>query len=252
MRPLQILHLYPRELGINGDVGNVTALAQRARWRSIDVEVKRHDPGDELPSEIDLIHIGSGPLSGQRAVYSDLRRITPLLLDARDSGTPILAIAGGWQLLGRSLVTPEGEELTGAGVFATTAVLSARRTVGEIVVRRDGGIIAGFENHSSTITLDAGATPLGRVLGGGGNTSEAPADERMEGVRSGDSIGTNLHGPLLPMNPQLADELLASALRRRGDTSALDDPTRSEGIRTVDDYAARARAALAARIGVSA
>lgn len=251
MRKLRLLHLYPRELGINGDVGNITALLRRAQWRSIDVEVHQHDPGDHLSAEFDLIHIGSGPLSGQRAAYPDLQRITPLLLDARDAGTPILAIAGGWQLLGRTVVTPDGEQLTGAGIFPTSAVLSARRTVGEIVVRTKDGVIAGFENHSSTVALHTAAA-LGRVLAGGGNTPGAPESERMEGVRIGNAIGTNLHGPVLPMNPTLADQLLTAALQRRGGASPdLHDPATLEQLRTVDGYATQARAALAARIGVA-
>jgi CobQ-like glutamine amidotransferase family enzyme len=238
---LRILHLYPKELGINGDGGNVLALAERARWRGVDVDVVEHRPGAELPASADLVHIGSGPLSSQRAVAGDVARIAPLLRQWRDAGVPILAIAGGWQLLGEEIETPDGEILPGAGVFPTRAVLGARRHVAEVVVRmRDGVALAGFENHSATTTLTAdasGAAPLGDVVSGFGN------GDQTEGVLLGNAIGTHLHGPVLPMNPVLADRMLQTALR--GELPPVPQTER------VDRYAANARRAIAARLGVA-
>ena len=237
MSVLRILHLYPRELGINGDAGNVLALAERARWRGIEAEVVSQAPGGELPASADIVHIGSGPLSAQRAVHADVLSIADRLRDWRDAGVPILAIAGGWQLLGRELVTPEGETLAGAGVFPSRAVLGAARHVGEIVVRStELGSLAGFENHSARTELEGGE-PLGRVLSGTGN------DGASEGVTVGASIGTHLHGPVLPMNPVLADRLLATALR--AELPAVPQTER------VDRYATNARRAIAERLGVS-
>jgi CobQ-like glutamine amidotransferase family enzyme len=234
---LRILHLYPRELGINGDAGNVLALAERARWRGVDAEIVTHRPGGELPASVDIVHIGSGPLSAQRAVRDDVALIGARLREWRDAGIPILAIAGGWQLLGRELVTPEGETLAGAGVFPTRAVLGRTRHVGEIVVRTtDDGTLAGFENHSARTELEGGE-PLGRVLSGTGN------DSVTEGVRIGAAVGTHLHGPVLPMNPALADRMLSTALRA-------ELPAVSETER-VDRYATNARRAIADRLGVS-
>lgn len=250
---LRIVHLYPRELGINGDLGNVITLVTRARWRGISVAVHNVNQGEGLPEDADLIHIGSGPLSAQRAVYSHVRRIAADLRAAADAGVPVLAIAGGWQLLGRSLRTPAGEELPGAGVFTSSAVLGDQRTVGELIVTagHNGGgeslTLAGFENHSATTTLEDGAQPLGLVIKGGGNTPSAAADTRAEGIRTGDRIGTHLHGSFLPMNPAVADQLLRAALRRHGDDSAWPE---SDAVRTVDGYAARARSAIANRLGV--
>ncbi|WP_223690766.1 type 1 glutamine amidotransferase [Leifsonia poae] len=244
MTALRILHLYPRELGINGDAGNVMALVERARWRGIATEVVSHEPGDSLPESVDLVHIGSGPLSSQRAVLDDVQRLAPTLRAWRDAGVPILAIAGGWQLLGVELVTAEGERLHGAGVFPSRAILGAERHVSESVVRTADGTVAGFENHSARTVLDGGE-PLGAVVSGFGN--DASADQRVEGVTVGASIGTHLHGPLLPMNPELADRILADALARRGDTVPL---TAVPEVRTVDGYAVNARRAIAERLGV--
>jgi CobQ-like glutamine amidotransferase family enzyme len=237
MSVLRILHLYPRELGINGDAGNVLALAERARWRGVEAEIVTHAPGGELPPSVDVVHIGSGPLSSQRAVAGDVQRIAPQLLRWRDAGIPILAIAGGWQLLGTEIETPDGETLAGAGVFPTRAALGSRRHVGEVVVRTRAGLtLAGFENHSANTTLDGGE-PLGDVLSGYGN------GDRTEGVVVGSAIGTHLHGPVLPMNPALADRILQAALR--GEVPPVTQTER------VDRYAANARRAIADRLSVS-
>src|ERR1700712_2586044 len=168
MSELRILHLYPRELGINGDAGNVTALVERSRWRGLDVEVLRHEVGDELPDAVHIVHIGSGPLSSQRVVLDDVQRIAPTLRAWRDAGVPILAIAGGWQLLGTEIATADGERLAGAGVFPTRVQLGTERHVGEMIGRTPDGVLAGFENHSASTVLEDGES-LGTVLSGIGN-----------------------------------------------------------------------------------
>jgi CobQ-like glutamine amidotransferase family enzyme len=241
---LTIVHLYPRELGINGDVGNVTALTMRARWRGIRTTVHNHHPGDELPREFDLVHIGSGPLSGQRAVHDDVTRIGPMLRAAADAGVPFIAIAGGWQLLARGFRTTEGENIAGAGVFPSYTVIDGERAVGEMVVSTGRETLAGFENHSGATTLEGDVAPLGVVVSGVGNAPGADRQRRAEGIRVGASIGTHLHGPFLPMNPTIADDLLRAALHSTADWPDVDN------IRSVDASAAKARAAIAARLGV--
>ena len=243
--PLRILHLYPRELGINGDAGNVTTLVKRSEWRGLEAAVVRHEVGDELVSAVDLVHVGSGPLSSQRIVHADLLRIAPALRELASSGVPMLAIAGGWQLLGHQLVTADGETLAGAGVFPSRATLGAARRVGEIVVESSDGTLAGFENHSAKTVLDDRAEALGTVLEGFGNGPDA-SGERLEGVRVGESFGTHLHGPVLPMNPVLADRMLGAALARRGEQ--LPQPTSRE-LSSADGFAANARRAIAQRTG---
>lgn len=237
MSVLRILHLYPRELGINGDAGNVLALVERARWRGVNVEVVSHEPGAGLPAGVDIVHIGSGPLSSQRAVLADVLAIAPRLRQWQDAGVPILAIAGGWQLLGTELVTPDGETLPGAGIFPSRAVLGETRHVAEVVLRTaDEATLAGFENHSAVTTL-TGGEPLGRLSSGSGN------GDGTEGVVVGAAIGTHLHGPVLPMNPLLADRLLTTALR-----AELPSVSQTE---RVDRYAMNARRAIAERLSVT-
>lgn len=235
MTTLQILHLYPHELGINGDVGNVMALVQRLRWRGHDAQVHAHNVGETLPDHADIVLIGSGPLSAQRAVHADVLGISSTLRAWREQQIPILAIAGGWQLLGEQIVMGT-EHLNGAGVFPTRAVLGEQRRVSETLVRTEQGLtLTGFENHSATTTLLSGS-PLGAVFGGFGN------DGTSEGVVVDACIGTHLHGPLLPMNPELADRILSRAL-------ATDDRTESPQCDLADRYAELSRAAIAHRLG---
>jgi len=218
---ITILHLYPRELGINGDVGNVMALVKRAEWQGLEARVVDHEVGAELPAEAHLVHIGSGPASGQDLVLDDLHRIAPRLREWATSGVPFVAIAAGWQLLGRSFERPDGSVVDGAAVFPTESRVTAKRVVREVWTKD----AAGFENHGSTTTSnDPGFVwPVSRF---------------------GGSLATNLHGPFLPMNPGFADELLAIAAQRSGDS--LGEPDGRQAV--VDGHAARSRAAIRSRL----
>lgn len=248
MTTLNIAHLYPLELGINGDVGNVMALRYRAGARGIAATVHSVGIGDPLPERVHLVHIGSGPVSGQRAVHADLLERSERLLELAASGVPFLGIAAGWQLLGQRIDFVDGTELPGVGVFPSRARLGAARSVGEIVLRTREGLVTGFENHSAETHLLNGADAFGEVLYGKGNTPSAEQN-RAEGVRAGASIGTTLHGPLLPMNPVIADELLLAALRVGEPGAELPD---AESLRVLDDRAARSRDAIMQRRGVRA
>lgn len=238
---LVFVHLYPRELGINGDVGNVLALRKRAEWRGLKVRVVDHGPGDELPATAHLVHIGSGPASARAGVEADVQRIAPALRSWADAGVPFLAIASGWQLLGRELVEPDGRRIAGAGVFPSTATLGERRFVGEVSGSSELGTVAGFENHSAVTILDEGVAPLVRLEGGHGET-------RTDGVVAGELIGTNLHGAFLPMNPHWADRLLDAALRLARVQPADADSRMFE----VDAEARRSREAIRRRLGLPA
>src|SRR5690606_29795761 len=124
---IRVLHLYPRQLGINGDVGNVLALRKRAEWRGAEVAGLDHEAGAELPGEVHLVHIGSGPAGEQATLRDDVARIAPRLREWAEAGVPFLAIAAGWQLLGETL-----DDDPAAGVFPTAARLTGRRIVGEV------------------------------------------------------------------------------------------------------------------------
>ncbi len=241
---LRIAHLYPAELGINGDVGNVLVLARRASSRGIEVEVVDVGVGDELPADVDIVHIGSGPFSAVQTVQPDALRHAEALRALRDAGAPILAVGGGWELLGRRIVHEEGE-LEGLDVFPSEVVRETRQSVAETVIALPDGHATGFANHSARTTLLDGAAPLGRIVRGFGNGGSTAKDSGDEGVRTAASIGTHLHGCILAMNPGIADELLAAALVRRD--QAL--PSVTPDLAELDDRARRSRDALAHRVG---
>ncbi|MBW8870716.1 MAG: cobyric acid synthase [Leifsonia sp.] len=234
-----LVHLYPRELGINGDVGNVMALRKRAEWRGLPLEVHDHEVGGELPASAHLVHIGSGPVSGQDAVRDDLASITPALRGWADAGVPFLAIAGGWQLLGAELVGLDGTAVSGPGILPSRATLTTGRRVGEVVADSRLGEIAGFENHGASIELLDDAQSFARVTHREGH---GPVDE---GVIAGHRVGTNLHGPLLPMNPAWADWFLDAAAQLAGLSPAAPAPA----LALVDERAAQSRAAVRGRLG---
>lgn len=234
-----VVHLYPRELGINGDVGNVMALRKRAQWRGLPLQVHNHEVGGELPATAHLVHIGSGPVSGQEAVRDDLARITPRLRAWSDAGVPFLAIAGGWQLLGTELVGLDGVAIAGPGILPSRATLTAGRHVGEVVAASSLGEIAGFENHGAETELLEDAQPFAQVARRAGSGPAA------EGVIAGHRVGTNLHGPLLPMNPVWADWFLDAATELAGLTGTAPSPTMA----IVDERAAKSRDAVRTRLG---
>jgi len=229
---ITIVHLYPRELGINGDVGNVIALRRRAEWRGLPVEVVDVGAGESLPSRAHLVHIGSGPASARQPLHADVARHAATLREWAAAGVPFLAISAGWQLLGREVVELDGNVSPGAGVMPSTARVSPTRTVGEAAGSSELGEVAGFLNFGADYTLDAGVAPFARLASGD------------DGLVSGALIATNLHGPLLPMNPVWADHLLGAAAALSGDTGGEPDAHRAE----VDDYARRSREAIRGRI----
>lgn len=247
MMAVRLLHLYPAELGINGDRGNVLALRRRLEWRGIDVEVVEAASGEALPTTVDLVHIGSGPRSARDAVLPDARSRAAALRGWAAEGVPVIAVGAGFQLLAYHIVDLAGRTHEGVGLLPVTVRDARSRAVGEALSQQhDGQRLAGFVNHGVTVELHD-ASPLIVLDRGPGNDGSDSGDDRGEGVRVGSLMGTHLGGPVLPMNPILADELLTLALARRG----YELPEPDDRILRVDERARRARAAIAARLGRS-
>lgn len=209
--PLTILHLYPREMNLYGDHGNVLCLCRRLEWRGIPVRVVPLEIGDPFPDRVDLLFGGGGQDSGQTRIEEDLlgrgEKIRALIRD----GCPALVICGLYQLFGREFLPLEGEPIRGIGVFPAYTKAGRRRLVGNITIDAPPfGPVTGFENHSGRTYLEGGS-PLGRVVRGKGNNGR----DHTEGARIHNCIGTYLHGPVLPKNPALADFLILTALKRR-------------------------------------
>ena len=175
------------------------------------------EPGDALaPAAFDLIYVGGGQDREQALVAPDLAARGDGLRDAVAEGTALLAVCGGYQLLGRGYRGRDGSWMRGASVFPLETVAGDKRLIGDVLLEVDlDGVettVAGFENHAGRTLLDDDAIPLGRVVAGHGNDGTTG----FEGCRVDNAIGTYLHGPLLPRNPDLADWLLSRALEHAG------------------------------------
>jgi CobQ-like glutamine amidotransferase family enzyme len=215
---IRVGHLYPDYLNIYADRGNIAVLTRRAELRGHDLAVRAIGLDDELdPGAYDLLYVGGGQDREQALVAPDLARKGEALRAAQRRGVPMLAVCGGYQLLGRGYRGRDGSFMPGAGVFGHETVAGETRMIGDVLLEceLDPGerrALAGFENHAGRTVLDADAAPLGRVVHGYGNDGAS----RFEGCRLGNALGTYLHGPLLPRNPWLADWLLSRALAHAG------------------------------------
>jgi CobQ-like glutamine amidotransferase family enzyme len=229
-RVMRVLWLYPEHMNIYADRGNIAVLERRCRWREIAFELTRAGPGDAIdPGAHDLFYMGGGQDRDQALVARDLVETKREALEAAIAGgAAVLAVCGGYQLLGRSYALSDTESLPGLGLADLETVREpGPRLIGNVVIEVDLGDgprrLAGFENHGGRTYLADSEQPLGRVVSGFGNNGR----DGFEGVRRGKLIGTYLHGPLLPKNTWLADHLIEWALERRfgepAPLEALDD-----------------------------
>jgi hypothetical protein len=237
-------------MNIYADRGNILLLEQRCRWRGIGFSLSAVHLGEPLdPHGSDLYYIGGGQDRDQRLCAYDLAESKRDALEAiADRGGVILAVCGGYQLLGHSYQLGD-ETLPGAGLVDLRTVRhddggsgSASRLIGNVAIEvtldpsGPPRVLAGFENHGGRTYLEESATPLGRVIQGHGNNGQ----DGYEGVRERGVIGTYLHGPLLPKNVWFADWLIATALGIAEPLDALDDEL---------EQAAHAEARRAAGLG---
>jgi lipid II isoglutaminyl synthase (glutamine-hydrolysing) len=235
-------HLYPDYLNIYADRGNIAVLARRAAARGHALDVRAVSVGEPVePGVYDLLYVGGGQDREQALVAEDLAAKGEGVHAAVDGGAAVLAVCGGYQLLGRSYRDFHGEDLLGIGVFPLETIAGDTRMIGDVLLEceLDPGVVrtlAGFENHAGRTKLDPGAEPLGRVVAGFGNDGESG----FEGCRVGRAVGTYLHGPLLPRNPWFADWVLAQALAHR-----LGEPPTFEPL--ADELEQQAHAVAAAR-----
>jgi CobQ-like glutamine amidotransferase family enzyme len=235
--------LYPDLMNIYGDRGNIVALAQRARWRGLDVTVAELGKGVVAGIEdVDVFFFGGGQDREQALVYDDLLETKAVpLASAVHGGAAVLAVCGGYQLLGHYYQTATGQRLPGIGLVDVHTEAGERRCIGDVVIETDEALglqprtLVGFENHSGRTFLGDGVRPLGRVVRGHGNNGE----DGTEGFTTGNLFGTYLHGSLLPKNPHLADLIIGRALGRRLDP--LDDDLELAAHRRIVDRELAAR-----------
>ncbi|MEO8828149.1 cobalamin biosynthesis protein CobB [Lapillicoccus sp.] len=204
---IDLVHLYPREMSIYGDLGNTRCLAQRIRRHGYDVHVHDHHPGSTLPDTPALLMGGGGQDSGQSRVEDDLAMIADRLRGLAADGVPMIMICGMYQLFGNAFITVDGAELPGLGILDVTTRGNEKRMIGGVVLETEFGEVVGFENHSGSTVLATGQAPFGRVRSGNGNNGS----DGTEGAVRHHVVGSYLHGPILPVNPRLADHLIARA-----------------------------------------
>jgi lipid II isoglutaminyl synthase (glutamine-hydrolysing) len=214
---LRLLALYPEQMNIYADRGNMIFLQRRSEWRGIPFRYAAVGPGEGFdPAEHDLIYIGGGQDRDQILVAEDmLETKRDAVASAVEDGAALLAVCGGYQLLGHRYELAD-RSVPGLGIADLQTVReSGPRLIGNVDIEVDLGdgprILAGFENHGGRTHLGPTAEPLGRVLNGHGNNGR----DGLEGVKRLNMIGTYLHGPLLPKNAWLADRLIAAAIERR-------------------------------------
>ena len=219
-RPLRVVHLYPDALNLYGDGGNIASLQKRCEWRGIPVRVDQVRMGEALDlSDADVVLLGGGADRDQLAVAKELQGQREQLAAYVEDGGVLLAICGGYQLLGHSYMM-SGQKIEGLHILDLDTDAGSTRLIGNVAI--DSSLcdapIVGFENHAGRTHLGASETPLGRCLvAGTGNNGE----DGGEGVLHKGVVGTYFHGPILPKNPGVTDWLLTHALLRRDVTEEL-------------------------------
>ena len=216
---ITIAHLYPKQMNVYGDMGNIITLQYRLEARGFDVRYKAIDSLSEFkPSDVDILIGGGGQDSNQGLIQSDLLKHKEKLIAACNEGVPMLMICGMYQMFGKKFVLPNGAEIAGIGLLDIETRAGEDRLTGNIVVNTPFGKLVGFENHSGRTYLGDDVEPLGKVIKGAGNNGT----DETEGVIYKNVFGSYMHGPGLAKNPAFADEIIRRALVRRGQSGELE------------------------------
>ncbi|MBR2476569.1 MAG: glutamine amidotransferase [Clostridia bacterium] len=207
---ITIAHLYPDMLNLYGDSGNILTLKYRLNARGIEADVISYNIDDDIDfSSADIILIGGGGEREQLTVCNRLREMKDKLIAYAEDGGVILAVCGGFEVLGSSYTTPDGT-VEGVGLLDITTRYVKDKIIGNAVIESElFGTVVGFENHSGIVDIGA-HSPLGKVISGNGADGKG-----SEGVIYKNVIATYLHGPVLPKNPRLADYIISKAMERR-------------------------------------
>lgn len=205
-----ILHLYPNQMNIYGDRGNLLTLVRRAEWHGLEPVVHFCHIKSSLPKDVNVVLGGGGQDSAQSDIQNDVLRIGDKLHKLAEQGTPMLMVCGMYQLFCHRFVTQNRDEIQGIGIFNAETIAGPARMVGNLRVETDDfGTLYGFENHSGRTYLLDGQKPLGQVTRGNGNNGQ----DKTEGARVNNVFGTYLHGPVLPNNPRFADFLIEAGTK---------------------------------------
>lgn len=234
---MHIVHLFPKTLGLFGDVGNVVALRKRCEWRGIDARVSEVELGQDIPSSADVYVIGSGSSNSVKLVGAGISEVRDALSAALSRDASVLAIGAGLHLLSDRIEWSDGSTLTAAGLIEGQSVPRAQRLVGEFVGDALGHSVAGFMNTGHRLETDLPPHIRGIVFENSQDVNET------DGIEFGTVIGTHSHGSYLPMNPAIADAIIS---RSTGQSFT----TESERIDRADRAALASRLAIRQRLGL--
>ena len=207
-------------MSIYGDYGNILAVQSMLKKLGVEFIYQKVELGQNIPEYSDFIFIGGGQDKDQIIVANDLVNKKESLVRIIKDNCPLLAICGGYQLLGHEFTAGDGTNMKGLGAFPVVTKSMdenvKNRCIGNIIVKSNligkEIILVGFENHGGqTKFIDNRAEPLGRVIKGFGNNFE----DKVEGCVYKNAIGTYCHGSFLPKNPEITRWLIAKAIERK-------------------------------------
>ncbi len=236
-KSLRIAHLYPELLNLYGDTGNIIVLKKRLEWRGIEAEVVEFHAGDTVNlDDFDIAFIGGGTDREQKIVAQELSGSRQNIEKFIESDGVLLAVCGGYQLLGTSYLLGD-EKVEGLGIIDFYTDRKSPRIIGNIVIDCPlcSDKVVGYENHGGRTHLGEGVKPFGQVVVGGGNDGSG----FDEGVHYKNVVGTYIHGPLLPKNPKLPDALIEAALVRKYGAVSLEALNDAEETKAHDVMCAR-------------
>ena len=212
---LNVAHLYGDLMNTYGDVGNILALNYYAKQMDVQLNVKSVSLEEDFKAaDYDLAFFGGGQDFEQTIVSQDIQTKKAELTKFIESDGPLLAICGGFQLLGHYYIGADGEKLPGIGALDHyTDKQDNHRFIGDIVIKNQetGETYHGFENHQGITFLGKGERPLGNVVSGKGNNGE----DGTEGAIYKNVYCSYFHGPILTRNGDIAKHLLVAALKRK-------------------------------------
>lgn len=215
---ITIGHLYPKQMNVYGDMGNVITLKYRLEARGFVVDYRPIDDAADLKIiKPDILVGGGGQDSNQDVVQGNLVKNKTLINNQAESGVVMLMICGLYQLFGQRFIVTDKHIIEGIGVLDLETKAGDTRLIGNVVAESAWGELVGFENHSGRTTLGTGVKPLAKISKGAGNNGETGD----EGAVYNNVFGSYLHGPCLAKNPKFADELIKRALKNRGETAEL-------------------------------
>jgi hypothetical protein len=243
---INFVHLFPRQLGMNGERGNLDCLQSRLRWAGLDSQIHDVSAGDDIPESVDAVFIGSGTLSGALEALELMRPLKQRLTELASSGFPFLALGLGWEILGQEIQLLDDSTVPGLGIYPSKSKrVNVHASCEAFGFDQLGNLTAGYANHSSEISLLDGSQPLVSLLKGFGNSSTTAAPKSSaEGLASKNLIAARLNGPLLPLNPHFADGFLAKMSSQSGfvyDQQSLE-------AQEVDELSMNARKAIQQRL----